>query len=108
MTKHQPDLPDLPDKIGTRGRTRLPDGTITYFTILDEVKHPLTQDPVMALYLQKIRHDHTGMEELRFGYYIIGKTGRMTGKWVWGQYAPMFPAQDFTEIYRLGHAKGWY
>ncbi len=35
-----------------------------------------------------------GAIEYRFGYYIVGKIGRATDKWVWGQFCPLIPAGD--------------
>jgi hypothetical protein len=44
--------------------------------------------------------------EYRLGYYNIGgfKTGK--GRWLWGQYSPMIPKQDFDELLRRAEADG--
>ncbi|MBN1262829.1 MAG: hypothetical protein JW991_00565 [Candidatus Pacebacteria bacterium] len=39
-----------------------------------------------------------GEIEYRLGYYIIGKTGRAKGKWVWGQFCPLIPANDLKKL----------
>lgn len=36
--------------------------------------------------------------EYRIGYYIIGRIGRAKGKWVWGQFCPMIPAEDLEAL----------
>lgn len=36
--------------------------------------------------------------EYRIGYYIIGRIGRARGKWVWGQFCPMIPAEDLIAL----------
>ncbi|MFA4890886.1 MAG: hypothetical protein WC604_00830 [Candidatus Gracilibacteria bacterium] len=40
----------------------------------------------------------TGDIEYRIGYYIIGKNGRVKGKWTWGQFCPMIPQKDFKKL----------
>ena len=45
----------------------------------------------------------SGEIEYRFCYYVVGKIGRMNGKWTWGQYCPMIPAQDYEKL--MQHAK---
>ena len=36
--------------------------------------------------------------EYRIGYFIIGAIGRTKGKWVWGQYCPIIPSDDFVPL----------
>jgi len=36
--------------------------------------------------------------EYRIGYYIIGKIGNAKGRWVWGQFCPLIPANDLTVL----------
>ena len=47
-----------------------------------------------------------GSLEYRFGYYILGKIGRMNGKWTWGQYCPLIPIEDFEKLIKLAKEKG--
>jgi len=42
-----------------------------------------------------------GTIQYRIGYYIIGKIGRMNGKWTWGQYCPTIPIEDFDNLISL-------
>jgi hypothetical protein len=80
---------------------------------VDEVTHVQSRfaSPGVAgrkvLYLQLIRFEHNGVEELRLGYYIIGKRPGMLGKWVWGQYATLMPAEDFESLIESARIKGW-
>jgi len=46
-----------------------------------------------------------GMLEYRFGYYILGKNGKMNGKWTWGQYCPLIPINDFKKLIQLAKEK---
>jgi hypothetical protein len=43
----------------------------------------------------------TGSIQYRIGYYIVGKIGRMNGKWTWGQYCPTIPIEDFDKLISL-------
>jgi len=47
-----------------------------------------------------------GAIEYRLGYYTLG--GYLTGKgrWLWGQYSPMIPKQDFDELLANARANG--
>ncbi len=36
--------------------------------------------------------------EYRIGYYIIGRIGRAKDKWVWGQFCPLIPQEDFEKL----------
>ena len=44
--------------------------------------------------------------EYRIGYYIIGRIGRAKGKWVWGQFSPMIPAEDLTALLKKARQEG--
>ena len=72
--------PEWPNKIGKRSRRKNPDGGIRTFSVVDEIRHQQHNAPHKLLYLQMIRADDDGSEELRFCYYIIGKKERSRGK----------------------------
>ena len=99
-------LPDLPNNIGKRRRAKHPDGTYSYFKVVDEIKLIQSTYTKKAIYLQEIHFDDQRIE-LRLGYYVIGKKPKMAGKWVWGQYATMMPIDDFTKIIQMAQEKGW-
>jgi hypothetical protein len=40
-----------------------------------------------------------GDVEYRIGYYIVGKIGRGKNRWMWGQFCPMIPDDDFTKLF---------
>jgi len=67
-----------------------------YYRITDQVAQPQSDKPKKLLCLQRIAFDDDGRIELRLAYYIIGKKGKMRGRWVWGQYAAFLPAKDFA------------
>ena len=99
-------LPELPATKGKRGRIRLVDGSSLKFEVVDEIRRMASNHSGKVLYLQKVRFEND-QEELRFGYYIIGKKPAMAGRWVWGQFAPFVPAEDFAAIVDEARAKGW-
>lgn len=100
-------LPDWPDRIGKKGESTTPDGIVLKFIIEDEIRHKQSNYPHKVLYLQKLRFTRDNSIEYRFGYYIIGKKPKMKGKWVWGQFAPTMPKEDFVEIIKQATQKGW-
>jgi hypothetical protein len=56
--------------------------------ILDEIHIYQRGSKTKLIYLQKIKLS-SEREELRLGYFIIGKKPAMRGRWVWGG-APLF------------------
>lgn len=44
--------------------------------------------------------------EYRIGYYIVGKNGTKKGKWTWGQYCPMIPANDLVHLIKKAVEEG--
>jgi hypothetical protein len=44
--------------------------------------------------------------EYRFGYYIMGENGNKKDKWTWGQFCPLIPASDFTELINQAKSHG--
>ena len=90
-----------------RKKLRFPDGTVRWYQIADEITKFQTSNNQKYFCLQKLKYDDSDDEEIRFGYYIIGKKERMRGKWVWGQYCPLLPKADFEEMIKLAIEKGW-
>jgi len=39
-----------------------------------------------------------GDRDYRIGYFIVGKIGGAKDKWIWGQFCPMIPRQDFLKL----------
>ncbi len=36
--------------------------------------------------------------EYRLGYFIVGKIGRAKDRWIWGQFCPLIPGDDFLML----------
>ena len=98
-------LPELPSNIDKRRRIKDIRGNTRHMLILDEVSQIQSTHPEKAIYLQLLRFEDTAQEEIRIGYYVIGKKGKMNGKWVWGQYATMMPSTDLAAILRKAAKK---
>jgi hypothetical protein len=77
------------------------------YTVLDEIVHIPPSNPGKALYLQLLRFDNDGREEMRLCYYMIGHQPRGKGKWLFGQFAPMIGRDDFEAMLSLARKKGW-
>lgn len=91
-------LPSLPDNVGKRRWLTNIEGNKVYFTIKRELKHKQHNEPKKCFYIQELKFENDWGIGIRIGYYIIGKKGKTKGKWVWGQYCPMFPKNDLREI----------
>lgn len=98
--------PPPPNHIGHVIETQHPDGSSRRHTIVDEIRIYQRGSRKKLIYLQKIKRTR-GREELRLGYFIIGKKQAMRGRWVWGQYATFLPASDLNRIIGMAQRKGW-
>ena len=100
--------PALPANVGKTGTLKVPlDGNILRFKIVDEIRRVQSDMAEKTLCLQRIKFED-GREEFRLGYYIIGKLPKMKGKWVWGQFAPLIPREDFVSIIHEAEKRGWF
>lgn len=52
------------------------------------------------------KDNELGQVEYRIGYYIIGKIGKANGRWVWGQFCPLIPKDDFDKLFAKAKAEG--
>jgi hypothetical protein len=102
-----PRRPKPPANIGKRCRAEKAVRGHFDFTIVDEFYVRQSDMPNKLIYLQKMKFESDGREELRLGYYIIGKRKRMRGRWVWGQFATMIPMVDFRRVIVRAEARGW-
>jgi hypothetical protein len=44
--------------------------------------------------------------EYRFGYYVIGRTGRQAGHPVWGRFSPQIPETDLQPLLDKARREG--
>jgi len=100
-------LPELRSHIGDERTLIVPPKMARYkFKIIDEIRIHQSGLDSKILCLQKVEFQD-GREEIRFGYFIIGKKPRMLGRWVWGQFATFMPIRDFKKLIKLSEKKGW-
>jgi hypothetical protein len=97
------ELPKL--KIKNHGRLTDINGVKRRFKINRSVSLPQSNYPEKTFVLQEIEFED-GKQEIRVGYYIIGKKPKMKDKWVWGQFCPIFPRDDLRKLIEKGRAGG--
>lgn len=101
--------PPLRSHVGDHRCLTYPNGYKEPFTITDEIQRPQTgAEDKKIICLQRVRFDDDNREEVRLGYFVIGKKPKMLGRWVWGQYATFMPLRDFKWIIRQAEEKGWF
>lgn len=99
------DYPLVPNHVGERKRIKDQDGNMVIYRIKDEIVE--MENKEKAVYLQQLEFTD-GREEYRLAYWIIGKKGMATGKWVFGQFAPMVSKEIFVKILDKARVKGWF
>jgi hypothetical protein len=106
MSEPTPDYPPLPSRIGERGTAERPLGGHYDWEVIDQILRIQSNRPNKLLVFEKFRMEEDGHVQFRFGYYKIGVKEGRKGKWVWGQYAPMIPVEDFKYIVEEAEKKG--
>ncbi|HLB72229.1 MAG TPA: hypothetical protein VJJ51_14395, partial [Candidatus Methanoperedens sp.] len=66
---------------------------------------PQTNKPDKIFVLQELTFGN-GNKEIRIGYYIVGKNGKMKDKWAWGQFCPFFPKNDLEDLIKKAQEEG--
>jgi hypothetical protein len=97
---------DWPKKRKT-GTIVSPSKKVRHFKIIAEIRRQQHDCPSKLIYLQKVQFEDERIE-FRLCYYIIGKVGKTKGKWVFGQFATLVPAEDFRVIFEKARKKGWF
>ena len=104
------ELPPPPNSVGRRRRLKAIDGTVRYFTVVDEIvrqQQIRERQSGKLIYLQKLRFADDGSEQYRFCYYMLGVKPRMRGRWVFGQYALLIPSNDLRYLLDEARRRGW-
>lgn len=52
------------------------------------------------------KDDTVGRIIYRMGYFIVSPNGTRKGRWVWGQFCPVFPTGDLDELIRKAKKEG--
>ncbi|MFH1457098.1 MAG: hypothetical protein ABIF17_03210 [Patescibacteria group bacterium] len=74
------------------------------FKVIKQVKYQQSNYHEKIFVLQDLLFEN-GKKEIRIGYYIIGKKPKMKGKWVWGQFCPLFPKKDLLALLKKAKDK---
>jgi hypothetical protein len=107
MERKEAETPELPDNRGRHTWWHDIRGNRRDVLIEDEIRHIPSNNPRKVICLQKMVFPKENRWELRLCYYMIGVKGRTRGKWVFGQFATLFPAKDFRAIFTAAKRKGW-
>lgn len=101
-------VPPFPSKEGNRGKLTI-HGKVFHYTIKKQIDRPQSGVTGKQLCLHLIEFDDDKRREVRVGYYVyvIGKRGKMVGRWVWGRYAAFMPLEDFEKLF-LQAKKDWF
>jgi hypothetical protein len=98
---------ELPSSVGKRKRITNIRGELRHWKILDEIRRLQSTAPHKLLVLQQIEIEEEARTEIRIGYYMIGVKPGAKGRWVWGQFCPMVPAEDFKLLVREAKRRRW-
>lgn len=99
--------PPLPNNIGKRRKIVNINGAVRYFSVEDEICRLQSGAPNKVICFQKVRREHDGRVQFRFGYYMLGVKPGAKGRWVWGQYALFIPRSDLKTLIQKAEKRGW-
>lgn len=78
-------------------------------------QHSFSEKVFVIERLRKIRYEgrlarrsvfREGDVEYRIGYYVVGRIGKMRGRWAWGQFCPLIPKGDCPKLLRRAAREG--
>jgi hypothetical protein len=99
-----------PDNRNKRRKVTSIDGKARFFSVIDEIileQRRVERGSRKLIYFQKIRFEGSNRLEYRFAYYMLGVKPGAKGRWVFGQYALMIPAQELKRLLAQARARGW-
>jgi hypothetical protein len=104
MTEETAQLP-RPNNIGkVRKIKSIHDKPVT-FSITDEIV--VAQGAGKLIYFQQLLHTPGNRIEYRLCYYMLGVKESRRGRWVFGQYALMVPANSLVKLLSEARKRGW-
>jgi hypothetical protein len=100
--------PPQPTSIGKRRTFTAIDGRKLHLVIEDEIVRPQSSSKHHKLiYFQQIRFEEDQRLEYRFTYYMLGLKPGRKGRWVFGQYSLLIPAEDLAWLLKRARKRGW-
>jgi hypothetical protein len=100
-------LPPFPNCDGKKRIWKSIDGVRLAFRVKDMICRLQSDNRRKLIVLQQIQQEGKAKPEYRLGYYMIGVKPRMKGKWTWGQFATIMPAEDLHAIITAAKKKKW-
>ncbi|MFZ5637770.1 MAG: hypothetical protein ACOY82_14410 [Pseudomonadota bacterium] len=97
--------PPRPNNIGKRRTFTSITGEKVHLTVRDEIVVP-HGDGKLA-YFQQFQFEEDGRIEYRLTYYMIGHKPGRRGRWVFGQYSLMLPAEELSQLLTEARNRGW-
>jgi len=98
-------LPPQPSNIGKRRTFTGITGSKVHLTVIDEIIVP--HGPGKLIYFQQFKFEEDQRIEYRLTYYMIGHKPGRKGKWVFGQYSLMLPAEELAVLLKEARSRGW-
>jgi hypothetical protein len=100
--------PPAPQNIGKRRTLTAIDGRKIAMVVEDEIhREQASSRNGKLIYFQKLRFEEDGRLEYRFTYYMLGLKSGARGRWVFGQYSLLIPAEDLAWFLSEARKRGW-
>jgi hypothetical protein len=99
------DTPPTPNNIGKRRKIKTISGSEVFLTVVDEIVVP--QGKRKLIYFQQLQFEADSRIEYRLTYYMLGHKPARLGRWVFGQYSIMIPAEELSLVLKEARSRGW-
>jgi hypothetical protein len=100
----------FPNNVGRRSRIHAINGDYRYFRVEDEIarEQPVIEKLTKKLiYFQIVRFEDNDELEYRFTYYMLGLKPGAKGRWMFGQYSLLVPADILRQLLAEARKRKW-
>jgi hypothetical protein len=97
--------PPAPNNIGKRRKITTISGREVYLKVIDEIIVP--HGDRKLIYFQQLQFEEDNRIEYRLTYYMLGHKSARRGRWVFGQYSIMIPAEELSAVLKEARLRGW-
>jgi len=101
------ELPPWPSSKGKRKPIKNIRGETRHLLIRDEIRRVQSNAPDKLIVFQMIEIEEDRQTQFRLGYYMIGVKPGAKGRWVWGQFCLLIPAEDLHDILNEARERKW-
>ncbi len=98
-------LPPRPVNVGKRRTITNISGRKIHLVVRDEIVIPHGDNKL--IYFQQLQFEEDGRIEYRLTYYMIGQKPARRGRWVFGQYSLMLPAEELSALLKEARKRKW-